>query len=159
MSKRLSLAFTIILGLSGAAVRAQSADPLNGTWRMNLAKSTYSPGPKPTFAATMKVEASNEGIKMTIDNVDASGQLRHEESAGQFDGKQYPVKGAPNANTTMGYTRIDRRTYLMTVQVNDETVATYKAVISADGKTWTATQSGKDAQGHPVSNTIVLDKQ
>jgi len=34
-----------------------------------------------------------------------------------------------------------------------------KATVSADGKTMTAMQTGKNAQGQSLKNVIVLDKQ
>jgi hypothetical protein len=40
-----------------------SADPWIGTWKVNLEKSTYSPGPKPTSVTTIKLEPSAEGMK------------------------------------------------------------------------------------------------
>jgi hypothetical protein len=33
------------------------------------------------------------------------------------------------------------------------------AVVSQDGKTWTVTQTGSDANGRPVNSVAVYDKQ
>jgi len=79
---------------------AQSADPWLGTWKVNLAKSTYSPGPKPTTAATVKIEPWQGGMKTTIDATNAQGQPTHTETIGKFDGKDNPVSGAAAPNTT-----------------------------------------------------------
>ena len=38
-------------------------------------------------------------------------------------------------------------------------VMTGKSVISADGKTTTVTQTGKDPQGRTINNVIIYDKQ
>jgi hypothetical protein len=32
-----------------------------GTWKVNLDKSTYNPGPKPTTAGTLRIEAAGDG--------------------------------------------------------------------------------------------------
>jgi hypothetical protein len=142
-----------------AAVRAQSADPWMGTWKVNLAKSTYSPGPKPTVAGTVKMEPMSASMKSTIDGVNAQGQPTHTETVSKFDSTDVPVKGAAAPNSTSAFKRIDARTFQVVGKVDGKPTVTTRVAISADGKTATATQSGKNAQGQSVSNTIVLDRQ
>jgi hypothetical protein len=143
----------------GASARAQSSEPWVGTWKVNLEKSTYSPGPKPTAAATVKIESSADGIKTTIDGTNPQGQPTHTETIGKFDGKDNPVKGAPAPNTTTAYKRIDARTFEGMGKVDGKPTVTTRVVISADGKTLTATQTGTTPSGDPVKNVIVADKQ
>jgi hypothetical protein len=76
-----------------------------------------------------------------------------------FDGKDNPVKGAPAPNTTAAYKRIDDRTFEVSSKVDGKPTITTRVAISADGKTLTATQSGKTAQGETVKNVIVATKQ
>ena len=45
-----------------------AADPAAGTWKLNPAKSKYTPGPTPQ-SATMAFEESADGIKRTGENV------------------------------------------------------------------------------------------
>jgi hypothetical protein len=142
-----------------AAVRAQSADPWMGTWKVNLAKSTYSPGPKPTVAGTVKMEPMSGSMKSTIDGVNAQGQPTHTETVSKFDSTDVPVKGAAAPNSTSAFKRIDARTFQVVGKVDGKPTVTTRVAISADGKTATATQSGKNAQGQSVNNTIVLDRQ
>jgi hypothetical protein len=47
---------------------AQSA--LVGTWKLNLAKSTYSPGPPPR-SQTATVQAEGQGLRITLDVIRA----------------------------------------------------------------------------------------
>ena len=55
--------------------QAQATDPWVGTWKTNLAKSTYTPGPTPKVAATVKLDsAPGGGLKLTIDGADAQGK-------------------------------------------------------------------------------------
>ena len=143
----------------GSIARAQSPDPWIGTWKVNLGKSTYSPDPKPTVAATVKVESSAGGIKTTIDGVNPQGQPLHTESVAMFDGKDNPVTGAQAPNTTTALKRINGRTFDAMGKVNGKPTVTTRVAISADGKTMTATQTGKNAQGQSVNNLIVLSKQ
>jgi hypothetical protein len=151
-----TLAFLVV----GLIARTQSSDPWIGTWKVNLEKSTYSPGPKPTVAATVKIEPSaGGGIKTTIDGTNPEGQPTHTETVGGFDGKDNPVKGAQAPNSTSALKRIDDRTFEVMGKVDGKPAVTTRAVVSADGKTMTATQTGTNAQGQSVKNVIVLDKQ
>ena len=58
-----SVAFTTVLLFVGLAlaVTAAVADQHSGTWKMNPAKSKYSPGPAPK-STTVKVEADEKGV-------------------------------------------------------------------------------------------------
>jgi hypothetical protein len=132
-------------------------DPMLGTWRVNLSKSTYSPAPAPK-SASAKFEAWEDGMKATIDVVDAQGNNIHAESAAKFDGKDYPLKGSPIADAISLKRASERQTDI--VWKNGGTVTmTGKSVVSADGKTMTVTQTGKDPQGRAVNNVVVYDKQ
>ena len=143
-----------------ASVAAQSADPWVGTWKTNLEKSTFSPGPKPTMPATVKMEsAAGGGMKTTIDGFDAKGQPTHTETVAMFDGKDYPVKGAPVPNATSALKRIDARTFEVSSKADGKPTMTTRVVISADGKMLTATQTGRNPEGQEVKNVIVAEKQ
>jgi hypothetical protein len=139
--------------------RTQSKDPWIGTWKVNLEKSTYSPGPPPTAAATVKIEPSAGGIRTTIDGTDAAGKPTHTETVASFDGKDYPVKGAPAPNTTNAIKRIDDRTFEVMGKIDSKPAVTTRVAVAADGKTMTATQTGTNAQGQSINNVIVLNKQ
>ena len=161
MQKRIAVVFmtlTAVLLVSSIA-RTQSSDPWIGTWKVNLEKSTYSPGPKPTSAATVKIEPSAGGIKTTIDGTNAEGKPIHTESVASFDGKDYPVTGAQAPNTTNALKRIDDRTFEVIGKVDGKPAVTTRVAVAADGKTMTATQTGTNAQGQSVNNVLVLDKQ
>ena len=162
MQKRIpvmSLAVAVLLAVVFTVAQAQSSDPWIGTWKANLAKSTYSPGPTPTVAPTITMEASAGGLRITIDGANAQGQPTHTESVAQFDSKDYPVKGAQAPNSTMALKRIDGRSFEGMSKVDGKVTLVTRVVISADGKTLTATQTGTNAEGAAVKNLIVLEKQ
>jgi hypothetical protein len=144
---------------AGSVARAQSTDPWIGTWKVNLAKSTYSPGPAPTAAGTITVEPSAGGMKTTITGTSPEGKPITTETVGGFDGKDNPVKGARFPNTTTAYKRIDGRTFEAMGKVDGKPTVTTRVVISDDGKTMTATQSGRNVEGQTVKNVIVAEKQ
>ncbi len=147
-----------LLGVMAVAttVTGQSPDPWVGTWKVNLAKSKYSPGPAPK-SSTLTIVVADGGIKQTTDTVPATGAATHAEVTAKFDGKDYPVKGNPNADT-QAYTKVDGRTYQVVAKKGGKVMITSRVVISADGKTRTTTQTGTNPQGQAVNNTIVYDK-
>jgi hypothetical protein len=161
MQKRIAVMLVTLSAflVASSIVRTQSSDPWIGTWKVNLEKSTYSPGPKPTVAATVNIEPSGDGIKTTIDGTTPEGQPTHTETVASFDGKDNPVKGAQAPNTTSALKRIDDRTFEVIGKLDGKPAITTRVAVAADGKTMTATQSGKNAKGETVNNVIVLDKQ
>src|ERR1700681_3361868 len=79
-----------ILGMGGLAL---AADPVEGTWKLNVSKSKFSPGPAPKDE-TRVYEAQGEGIKATVRTIDADGHTTTIHIAANYDGKDYPVTGA-----------------------------------------------------------------
>ncbi len=138
------------------ASTASAQDP-TGVWKVNLAKSKYSPGPAPK-SSTNTTTAADGGFKSVTDTVPATGAAVHTENSWKFDGKDNPVKGNPNADT-LAYTKVDARHYTVVAKKGGKVTVTSKIEVSADGKSRTSTQSGTDAQGKPVSNVIWSDKQ
>lgn len=94
--------------IAGGQASGQAADPVIGTWTLNVAKSTYNPGPPPK-SLTVKIEAAGEGIKSTSDGVAADGSSTHSEYTANYDGKDYPLKGVEDADT-VSLKRIDANT-------------------------------------------------
>ena len=76
--------------LTGAAF-AQS-DPQVGVWKLNIAKSKYSPGPA-SKSATTRIEAAGAGTKVIVDQEMPDGTKRHWEFTANYDGKDSPVTG------------------------------------------------------------------
>jgi len=98
-------------------------------------------------------------MKATVDVVDAQGKSIHQENMTMFDGKPSEIKGAPDANTTRVYKRIDSRTYEYVQSVGGKLTVTSRTVVAADGKTRTVTTTGKNAQGQTVNNVAAYDRQ
>jgi hypothetical protein len=68
------------------------ADQHSGTWKMNPAKSTYSPGPAPKDV-TVRADSDESGIKLDADSTNADGTPTHVEYSAKFNGKDYPIIG------------------------------------------------------------------
>jgi hypothetical protein len=76
-----------------------------------------------------------------------------------FDGKSSVIAGAPDANTTRVYKRIDGRTYEYVQSVAGKVTTTTRTVVAADGKTRTITTTGKDAQGRTIHNAAFYNRE
>ena len=133
-----------------------ASDAQLGTWKMNEAKSKLAAGmPKNT---TVVFEAAGDSVKVTIDGTDSDGKPAHNEWTGKLDGKDYPVTGDPNSDAR-SYKQVDDRKLEFIIKKGVKVTITGRVVVSADGKTRTATASGTDPQGKQFKSTSVYDKQ
>jgi len=140
-----------------SASMALAADNWIGTWKMNVAKSKSSPGPGPK-SLTLKFETTPAGIKLSSEGVNAAGVATKGSYTSKFDGKDVPWAGNPDADMAAAM-KVDDNTYTNIWKKGGKTTVTAKAVVSADGKTLTVTQTGKNAKGEDVNSTAVYDKQ
>ena len=139
------------------AANAQSKDPFVGTWTLNVAKSTYSPGPVPK-SITSTYEAAGKGYKVAVTNISGTGKVEYGYTS-SLDGKDVPVTGNnPNADT-LAVRRIDARTLEMVSKKGGKVTLTQRNVLSVDGKTRTVTTTGIDATGQKVHNVAVFEKK
>ena len=152
---KVSLAVSCAIVLSSSV--ALAADNWLGTWNLDLAKSKYSPGPAPK-SLTLKFEATPGGIKFTSDGVSADGKPNHSMFLSRFDGKDVPYEGNPDGDMATPR-KMDDNSYSNTWKKGGKATITAKVVVSADGKTMTITQTGTNAKGEAVNNTIVYNKQ
>lgn len=144
-----------IVALASAAAQAPNAHI--GTWKVNVAKSKYSPGPAPQ-TQTVKYEAAAGGLKLTSDGVDAKGAKTHAEYTATFDGKPHAFTGNPNADMVT-IKQIDPRILESSWTLKGKPTITTRSTVSADGKSRTTTQTGTDAAGQKVNNAIVYERQ
>jgi len=131
--------------------------PFIGTWKLNLAKSTYSPGP-PTRSVTTTYQAEGEGVRGTIEVIDAQGNPRNAVFVGFKDGMFHPVAGNPAFDAQADKVVNDTTAWVIRTKAG-KVVWTLIGVVSADGKTHTVTETGVNANGQEFYNVGVFDKQ
>ena len=160
-SKRACLSAAVVgvftVALAGTAL-AQAADPQIGNWKLNVAKSTFSPGPAPK-GGTTKIEAAGAGAKLTVDQTTADGTERHWEFTANYDGKDVPIVGNNPDADTVARTRVNANTVETIAKKAGKVVTTQQSTVSADGKTRTVTTKGVNAAGKPVNNVAVYERQ
>jgi hypothetical protein len=158
--RKVRVSLAVLAGLAMLAVlavtsRAQSTDPLLGTWKLDVGKSKIS-GPAPK-AGTVKYEATGDALKVTVD-VDAESGPAHWEYTATWDGKESPVTGNPNVDTAANK-KIDARTSEVAMKKAGKATTTNRRVVSPDGKTLTITIKGSTPEGQPVDDVQVYVKQ
>ncbi len=155
MNKLLKAASIIAaLTVAGAVFGADSAI---GTWKLNLSKSTFSPGPPPK-EQTRTYSESAGGISLLIQSTAADGKKTSTSVTYKGDGSPAPISGNPNFDT-VAVKRVDDYTVNSTQMKNGKTVGTGVRTVSKDGKTLTYKQEYTDANGTKMHNTEVYDRQ
>ncbi len=142
----------------GGTTLAQSSNSEVGTWKLNLAKSKFSPGP-PAKSQTIKYEAAGAGVKVTVDSVAADGAVVHYAYTANYDGKDNPVIGNAPDRDTSARTRVNATTTKAVHKKGGKVMTSQTSVVSSDGKTLTLTTTGTNPQGQTVDNVSVYDKQ
>jgi hypothetical protein len=154
--KTIIKAFFVASLLAFASV-ASAADPVIGTWQLNLAKSKFSPGPGPK-SETRTYTAGADGITMTWNSVGATGKETSVTSTFKVDGKDYPVTGSPNFDT-LSLKQVDSNTVHSTQKKGGKVIGETTRSVSKDGKTLTLSSKGTGADGVAYDNTLVYDKK
>lgn len=133
-------------------------NPLVGTWKLNLTKSKYDPGPAPKSLTEM-VETQGDGVKYTVDGVGAAGKSYSYSFAVKFDGKDNPIMGSGSAADTVSANRIDSNNFEFTAEKGGKVIGKFKATVSRDGMVKTVDAKGTNAAGVTYDNAQVYDKQ
>ncbi len=146
----------LILAVCFAAVTVcYASNPNMGTWKLNEAKSKFSPGA--TKNTTVVYEAAGDMVKVTTDGTNGEGKAVHTEWTGKFDGKDYPLAGDPSS--TRSFVEVNDHTLKLTIKKDGKVTSSGNIVVSADGKTRTVTLSGTSNDGKKMTTSAVYDKQ
>jgi hypothetical protein len=153
---------------AGEAAQASKIDPMVGTWKLNLEKSKFNndyPAPK---SETILIEQQQGGVLVTADPVNFRGKPAHVVYSLMFDGKDYPVTGAPQdsefgfgnaAADTVAVKRIDSRTVSVIRKQEGQVVSTQEIAISKDGKERISYWNAKNAKGEPITWMTIFGRQ
>jgi hypothetical protein len=152
--KRLGLGIVVAISLALPAF-GQGVDPLIGTWKFNVEKSTLSTGQLPK-SMILTVVSEGQDIVNTNDGVDAQGQsfkivFRH-----IYDGQPHPTTGSPNYDSTT-FHRIGNT--INAVRFKNGKLVEVAQMIIDPGKTYTGRTEGVAASGQPYHYVYVFDRQ
>jgi hypothetical protein len=147
----------LAIGTGAVIAAAPAADPAIGTWKLNLAKSKFSPGPAPK-SQTRTYAESAQGMVLTIKTTAADGKEATATLTFKDDGKPYPVTGNPDFEM-VSVKRVDAQTVHSTQMRAGTAVGTGIRSVSKDGKTLTFSQKGTHANGGKFDDVMVYDRQ
>jgi hypothetical protein len=176
MNRILVVVMTILAGTSVASGQGPSlrANPIIGTWKQNMDKSTYSPLPPAKGIYAVRQYASGDdgsivAITMTVDSQGLPALTAV--AAANYDGKEYVQHTVatlatslgshigPRLERTISYKPLDPYTVQIVQKQDDQIVSISTRTISRDGKTMTEEQNLTNSEGQRVHNVLVFEKQ
>jgi hypothetical protein len=152
-----TLVLGAMLGFWATDVAAQTPAPWMGTWKLDVARSKFSPGPPPRSQIVKNSPAQGGGFDNTADTVAADGRTTHVEYYARPDGKEYPIKGG-TADAIWVKTVDDNNNEWATSKAG-KVVSKGRTSYSRDGKTRTLTWTSFDDKGQKFENEAVFHRQ
>lgn len=153
------LATVIVLALATSHLVVAQTDPFLGTWKLNVNKSKFVPGP-PRKSETRFVVSGSMGLNVSVQRVNGDGSTQQFQYTSNLDGKSYPIVGqGPWGANTIVATLTAPSTIQSILKKDSEVVATGISVVSQDGRVLTITTKGTDANGKAFNSVAVYDKQ
>ena len=155
MKRRIGVFAALVVVLAAGSVLLAQSNSFVGTWKLNLEKSKYDPGPAPQ-SQTRTWDAA--GMVM-VNGVGATGKSFSYGYSITGDGKESPTMGAiPNKADMISTKKIDANTYEAKFMKAGKQVETTTFKVSNGGKTLTIDAKGTPDAGF-VENVQVLEKQ
>ena len=153
-----------LLAVSGNRLLAQATEPLAGTWKANIAKSTYEPANLAGKSSTVTWAFSANKATATIDQVNAKDQKVHISYTATLDGADSPwmstIDGKPSmTQDAVTFKKLGPSTYHVENKLKGKVMTVTHIVVAADGKSRTSTTSGTNADGVKTKTVVYYDKQ
>ena len=154
MTTRIIKSVALLLCL---AVGLWAADPWLGTWKLNVAKSKFDPGPPPK-SRTQTAEMVGDQIRSTSESVESDGRTSKSVWIGKSDGKPYPVEGS-TPGVAAAVKRVGANVEEMIVTMNGKPTWTSQSTLSKNGRIFKSVEEGVGAKGVRLRNVTVWEKQ
>ena len=155
--KRHSSAVLIALVAFALPALAQAPSQLFGTWKLNVAKSKFSPGPPPK-SMSITYSPAGFGMKIVVDTVPADGAAQHWEMSPTFDGGDHPVTGNPDADLISIRRISDTKGESTFKKKGGKVTSVNVRTLAPDGKSLTIETTGTTADGKPRHDVAVFEK-
>jgi len=120
-------------------------------WKLNVDKSTFSPGPAPRSTT---VTIAGDG-RVSFEGTDGNGQPTRR-SHPLSVGRQVSFDGAKSLTIE---TQVAGDVIDDTIKLDGKPIQRVHAVFSQNGRIVTVNREGKDAAGHPVHNREIYERQ
>jgi hypothetical protein len=151
MKKILALALLAAL----VSAPAFAADPIVGTWKLNVAKSKFAGAALKSGTRTYSEANGLYSLDQKFAGADGKEKSSH---TTYRDGKEEKQAAGGPADTTLAK-KLDANTWDFQLMKDGKVVGKVHRVVSADGKTLTVQNSGAKLSGAEGDETLVFDKQ
>jgi len=150
--------FGSVFGLALSIAHSTSPDdPVLGTWKLNVEKSKFVPGPG--WQSQIRVyQMSPAGVSVTWTGLDAKGKKMQVSYTYKYDGRDYPMAGSGSYDT-LNAVRVGALTVKSEEKRSGKTVGIAVRTVSPDGKILTITDEGTNRKGQAFSQVLVFDRQ
>jgi hypothetical protein len=154
----LAMGTMLALGASATATAtAAAADPVIGTWTLNLGKSTYHANRAPK-SLTRVYSAGASGTDMKVTGVAADGSAISQSVTLTYEGKDCVFTGSSDFDTLV-LKKINGSTVKAELKKGGTVVGHSTRTISGGGKVLTLSTAMKTAKGGTTHEVAVYDRQ
>lgn len=152
MNKILAVATFIAVLVAGPAL---AADPVLGTWKLNVEKSKFAGAP---LTAATRVYTESKGLYTLTQKITSADGKETSSKTTYREGKEekQPAGGVSDATVAK---KIDSHTWNFELKKDGKVVGHVHRVVSTDGKMLTVHNSGAKLTGAEGDETLVFDKQ
>jgi hypothetical protein len=135
-------------------------EPRTGTWKLNLAKSKFNPGPPPK-SQVRRYKAQGKSMNLSVEGIGADGSPVSYGVTLKYDGRDYAIigSGTPSGADTVAQKHIDPYTVEATFKKAGNVIETVRSVVSREGKILTITTTGTSTNGQATYDVAVFDRQ
>ena len=150
------LAAALGVALSFGAQAALAKDPLEGTWILNVEKSSFKVAPGPR--GQTRTYTMHDGVERLVargGSWDKKPTLVKYEA--RYDGKDYDMTGSLGGDK-ISLRRIDSNTTESSQKREGKPAIVATRTVSADGKTLTVVSKGTTVEGQQIDSTLIFER-
>jgi hypothetical protein len=153
--RKVLTASALVLWAAGAvAAQAGHITPFTGVWELNVAKSSFDPGPPfQRFTLTFTPDGTRK-----LDLTYANGQTL-ELTLPWSDGKEVSVKANQGFENVTTVSKIRGKTFQDTWWKNGKIIEKVHAAVSPDGRTLKIGVDGTGTQGRAFHNRLTFERR
>lgn len=153
----LAIGVVLAFGAAATASAASGADPIIGTWTVNLDKSKFHDNRAPK-SMTRTYTAVAGGTEMKITGVASDGTAISQSGTLTYDGKDIPVTGSSEYDA-FSLKKTNGTTVKAQIKKGGKVVGNATRTVSGQGKVLTLSTAMKTAKGGTTHDVAVFDKQ
>jgi hypothetical protein len=141
-------------------VRKGPADPFDGTWVLDVARSRYTPSANTPYRRETTIAVDGDAITQSTSTWRRSqgndSPLTRVTYSAKFDGKEYPVEAS---SSRVALRRVNASTVERTAAGDRNSKETATWTLSTDRQELTMVTSGVDATGAAYTSTQVYNRK